>query len=322
MLDTRRRSLMRRTQVRVVQIADREVSTIGLHNGFWTDLHHRAVTVNWPKFFIAAAVIFAGFNCLFAGLYALGDKPIANVEPGSWLGLLYFSIETLATVGYGDMHPQTHYGHFIATIEIFTGMSLLAVMTGLVFTRFSQPKARFLFARSAVVSQYDGAPTLMIRLANARHNAISGATAKLWLVRNEQTREGLQIRRFHELKLQRQENPIFALSWTLFHTIDATSPLAGVPPEDFAIAVPLLAVSVTGLDESTSQQLHARQNYGHQDVIWGHRYADILIGDPKDTRVQLDYRRFHDVVPEPSRAEPPVTPPPPPGTCGPHSPPA
>ena len=299
-----RRNFKRRTPSRVVRFANREVVSIGLDNGFWSDLHHRAITVGWPAFFMAAALIFSSFNCFFAVLYALGDKPIANVAPGSFLGLLYFSIETLATVGYGDMHPQTHYGHLIATIEIFTGMSLLAVMTGLVFARFSRPRARFLFARNAVVSNHDGAPTQMIRLANARHNAISGATAKLWLVRNERTREGIEIRRFNELKLQRQENPIFALSWTLFHTIDETSPLAGASADDFAGAVSMLALTVTGLDESTTQQLHARYNYAHQDVRWGYRYADILAGDFKDTRVHLDYRRFHDTVPEPADAGP------------------
>ncbi len=298
MHDLHRRVVKRRTRSRVVRIANREVVTIGLDNGFWSDLHHRAVTVGWPAFFVSAALLFAGFNCAFALLYLLGDKPIANVEPGSFLGHLYFSIETLATVGYGDMHPQTHYGHLIATIEIFTGMSLLAVMTGLVFTRFSRPKTRFLFARNAVISTHDGTPTLMIRLANARQNSISGATAKLWLVRNERTAEGALFRRFHELKLQRQENPIFALSWTLFHTIDAASPLSDVSPAHLELADALLAVTVTGLDESTTQQLHARHNYRHHDLKWGHRYADILVDDPHDARVQLDYRRFHDVLPE------------------------
>lgn len=298
MPDQQRRIVKRRVQSRIVRIANREVVTHGLENGFWSDLHHRAVTVSWPVFFVSAALIFGGFNCVFAGLYFLGDNPIANIAPGSFLGLLYFSIETLATVGYGDMHPQTHYGHLIATIEIFTGMSLLAVMTGLVFTRFSQPKARFLFARHAVITSHDGAPTLMLRLANARQNSISGATAKLWLVRNEHTTEGTQFRRFHELKLQRQENPIFALSWTLLHTIDAESPLSKSSADHLELADALLAVTVTGLDESTSQHLHARHNYRHHDLKWGHRYADILVDEPTDARVHLDYQRFHDTLPD------------------------
>ena len=119
----------------------------------------------------------------------------------TFLELFYFSIETLATVGYGDMHPQTDYGHLIATIEIFTGMCFLAVLTGLVFARFSRPRARFVFAENPVVATRDGRPTLMIRLANARHNTISRATVRLWVLRIEKSMEGDQFRRFHELKL-------------------------------------------------------------------------------------------------------------------------
>ncbi len=106
------------------------------------------------------------------------------------LSLFYFSIETLATVGYGDMHPQSNYGHLIATVEIFTGMSFLAVMTGLIFARFSRPRARFVFARHPIITTYQGMPALLIRIANARHNAISQATAQLWLFRLERTKEG------------------------------------------------------------------------------------------------------------------------------------
>src|SRR5581483_4436568 len=135
-----------------------------------------------------------------------GNNPIANAVPGRFLDLLYFSIETLATVGYGDMHPQTDYGHLVATVEIFTGMSFLAVMTGLVFARFSRPRARFVFARNPIVGQHEGLPTLMIRVANARHNTISGAIARLWLIRAQTTPEGQIFRRYHELDLQRNEN--------------------------------------------------------------------------------------------------------------------
>ena len=144
------------------------------------------------------------------------------------LSLFYFSIETLATVGYGDMHPQTNYGHLVATIEIFTGMSFLAVMTGLIFARFSRPRARFVFAEHPVVGLHQGRPTLMIRVANARNNTISQATARLWLFLVENTSEGTQLRRYYELELERQEHPMFTLSWTLFHVIDDSSPLFGL----------------------------------------------------------------------------------------------
>jgi inward rectifier potassium channel len=164
----------------VIRYGHREIETLGLGQGFWSDLYHRAMAVHWPVFFGSAAALFVTLNAIFGFLYWLGHEPIANAEGNGPLAYFYFSIETLATVGYGDMHPQTDYGHLIATIEIFTGMSFLAVMTGLIFARFSRPRARFVFANQAVVGRRDGRQTLMVRTANARHNAISRASARLW----------------------------------------------------------------------------------------------------------------------------------------------
>src|SRR5260370_9079496 len=147
------------------------------------------MTVSWPVFFASAALVFIALNGTFALVFLLGHEPIANAPTGSFMDLFYFSIETLATVGYGDMHPQTHFGHVVATVEIFTGMSLLAVMTGLIFARFSRPRARFVFAEKAIVTMHDRQPTLMIRCANARHNTPSNASATLWPTPPEQTPE-------------------------------------------------------------------------------------------------------------------------------------
>jgi inward rectifier potassium channel len=255
------------------------------------------MTVTWPGFFAGAAAIFLALNGGFAVIYFLGDQPIASAVPGRFLDLLYFSIETLATVGYGDMHPQTDYGHLVATVEIFTGMSFLAVMTGLVFARFSRPRARFVFARNPIVTTHDGALTLMIRVANARHNTISGAKARLWLIRGERSAEGQYFRRYYELDLRRNENPVFALSWTIFHVIDASSPLHGARPDDLAQAEALLVLTISGLDDNSSQQLNARETYSQDRIRWGHRYVDIA-SNAQDGRLLLDYRKFHDVTPE------------------------
>jgi len=280
-----------------IRFGGRDIDALGLAGGFWSDIYYRAMTVSWPGFFGSAAGIFLALNCGFAFVYFLGHDPIANAVPHRFLDLLYFSIETLATVGYGDMHPQTDYGHLVATVEIFTGMSFLAVMTGLVFARFSRPRARFIFTRHPIVAQHQGEPTLMIRVANARHNTISGATAKLWLIRGEQTAEGQYLRRYHQLALQRTENPVFALSWTIFHPIDETSPLYGTRPEDLAAAEALLVLTISGLDDNSAQQLNARHTYPQDLIRWQHRYVDIS-SNADDGRLILDYRKFHDVTPE------------------------
>jgi len=293
----------------VVRFGSREVVTQGLTSGFWTDLYHRSMTVVWPVFFASAALIFITLNSIYAFLFWLGDQPIANVTPGSFMDLFYFSIETLATVGYGDMHPQTHYGHLIATVEIFTGMSFLAIMTGLIFARFSRPRARFVFARQAIVAMHDGHPTLMIRVANARHNILSDAVATLWLLRAVETPEGRPLRRYYPLELQRRENPVFALTWTIFHAIDPSSPLFGLSAEDLADVDAALVLTTGGIDDSSAQPMRARKTYAHDDIVWGHRYVDITTVST-DGRLFIDYEKFHDVMPEDAGANPAVVAPP------------
>jgi inward rectifier potassium channel len=281
----------------LLRFGHREIETLGLSQGFWGDLYHRSMTVYWPVFFGSAAAIFVALNAVFGFLYSLGHEPIANAAENGPLAYFYFSIETLATVGYGDMHPQTNYGHLIATIEIFTGMSFLAVMTGLIFARFSRPRARFVFAKEAVITRHDGRPTLMIRLANARHNTVSRASARLWIIRAERTKEGDQLRRFYELKLDRSEHPMFVLSWMLFHVIDKDSPLHGVTASDLAEGDALLVLNVGGLDDSSAQQLYARHIYYWRDIRWHYRYKDIASVSPQG-RFLLDYTKFDDVVAE------------------------
>ena len=281
----------------LVRFGHREIETLGLTQGFWTDLYHRAMTVYWPVFFGSAAVLFVTLNAVFGFLYWLGHEPIANAEGNGPLAYFYFSIETLATVGYGDMHPQTDYGHLIATVEIFTGMSFLAVMTGLIFARFSRPRARFVFADTAVITRHEGRQALMIRTANARHNTISRASARLWLIRAERSREGDQLRRFYELKLDRSEHPMFVLSWMLFHIIDKDSPLYGATASDLEEGDALFVLNVGGLDDSSAQQLYARHVYSWRDIRWNHRYKDITSVSSQG-RFLLDYTKFNDVVAE------------------------
>ena len=277
----------------VVRLGSREIIAEGLELNFWADISHRCMTASWPAFILGAALVFLVFNAVFGLLYLVGDQPIANVKGQDYIDYFYFSIETLSTAGYGDMHPQTHYGHFIATIELFTGIFSMSLMTGLIFARFSRPSARLLFANNPVVAAHEGVSTLMVRFANERHNVIGNATARLWMFKDILTAEGQEIRRFYELLLLRNENPALALSWTLYHVIDAQSPLDGMTPEDFAASGVSLVVVVSGYDVIAAQTVHARKSYDHQDIRFGHRYVDVL-GSSDDGRIRIDYGRFHD----------------------------
>ena len=284
-----------RAKARTFRLGNREVVTEGLELSFWADISHRCMTASWPAFIGGAAMVFISFNAVFALLYWLGDHPIANVPDGQYVDYLYFSIETLSTAGYGDMHPQTHYGHFIATIELFTGIFSMSLMTGLIFARFSRPSARLLFADNPVISDHEGQLTLMIRLANERHNIIANATARLWLFKNGVSKEGMPYRRFYELPLLRSESPALALSWTLFHVIDQHSPLYDLDAAELDAVNAGLGLFVSGLDDVAAQTVHARKSYEHSDIRFGHRYAEILQATD-DGRLRIDYSLFHETI--------------------------
>src|SRR5258708_8516582 len=204
-------------------------------------------------------------------------------------------METVAAGGYGDMHPQTHYGHFVGAVELFIGFFSMSLMTGLIFARFSRPNARLLFADNPVISNHEGKPTLMIRFVNERHNIIGNATAKLWLMRNEMSLEGASFRRFYELQLLRNEHPALALSWTLYHVIDEQSPLYGLNADDFAASDVSLVVVVSGYDVVAAQTIHARKSYDYPAIRFGQRYADIL-DRTEDGRPRFDYGRVHETL--------------------------
>src|ERR1700722_4040457 len=254
----------------VVRFGDREIITEGLRLSFWADISHRSMTASWPSFIAGAVFVFIVFNAGFGLLDWLGDQPISNVARNARVDYLYFSIETLSTAGYGDMHPQTHYGHFTAAVELFTGIFSMSLMTGMIFFRFSRPSARLLFANNPVIAIQDGEPTLMVRFANERHNIIGNATARLWVLKNTISKEGQPIRRFSELSLLKNEHPALALSWTLYHPLDETSPLYNLNADEMGAASIAVVVVVSGYDVVAAQTIHARKTYDHTHIRFGH----------------------------------------------------
>lgn len=281
---------------RVAPAGGRPVLTFGLPRRPWQDLYHVFMTISWPKLFASYAGFFALFNLMFAALYQLQPADVANLNPHGYWGRFFFSVETLATVGYGDMHPQTVYAHVIASVEIFTGMMSLALITGMMFARFSRPTARILFARHAVIRQFDGKETLMLRAANERQNVIMEATAQLRLIRDEQTAEGYRIRRIYDLPLRRSEQPVFLYGWSLMHVIDEASPLAGASFESLKTTKSFLLLTIGGIDETTGQTLMSRHEYHASSLRWNHTFADIFTTG-EDGIDRFDYTKFHDVEP-------------------------
>jgi inward rectifier potassium channel len=281
---------------RVRAIGGRRIIADGLDQNLWKDFYYSAMTATWPRFFASLAAAFLVVNAMFALVYALGEAPIANARPGSLSDLFFFSVETTSTVGYGDMHPQTMYGHIVATAENFFGLMLLAVMTGLVFARFSRPRAHVVFARNPVVARHDGIRTLVFRLANARNSFISEATAKLWMLGPAESAEGRRFIGFQPMRLAKKENPMFALSWTLFHPIEQDSPIYGLSDDDLLASEINFIVSIQGLDDTSAQMLYARETFAAHDLRPGHEFVDIFSLDEAGVR-HVDYSRIHDTRP-------------------------
>jgi inward rectifier potassium channel len=259
------------------------------------DFYHHLLTVSpWTLFAILVAT-YIGFNLAFAGLYLLQPGGIANATAGSFPDAFFFSVQTMATIGYGDMHPATVYTNLLVTAEVLLGMTGLALATGLVFARFSRPTARVMFSRVAVVTNHDGVPSLMFRAANRRRNEILEAQVTVMLLRDELNAEGVEMRRFHDMAVVRPHTPMFALTWTVIHPIDQTSPLFGESRESLLRAHGHVVVSISGIDEIFSQTIYARHTYQASEIRWNNRLADILTR-AADGHRQIDYRRFHDTV--------------------------
>jgi inward rectifier potassium channel len=286
----------RKSGTRRFRLGGREVLSEGLRSLGLRDGYHSFMTIGWPHLFARIAGFFLAFDALFGLLYDLVPGCIANLNPPGFRGAFFFSVETLATVGYGDMHPQTLYGHVVAMFEIFVGLMSLALMTGIMFARFSRPRARFLFARHAVIRPIDGKRTLMFRAANERQNVVQEAEAQVRMLDDYVSAEGFRMRRLTDLKLVRTHHPLFVLGWNIMHVIDETSPLHGADHESLKALGVAFVLTVSGTDETTGQVLMARAEYRFDALRWNSGFRDILEVGPDGT-LHIDYGKFHEVEP-------------------------
>ena len=260
------------------------------------DLYHFLVSSSWARLLSWIALAFLGANSVFALAYLLQPGGIENARPGSFVDAFFFSVQTMGTIGYGKMAPQTIYTNALVTVEVFVGLLGLAMVTGLTFAKFSRPTARVLFSRQAVVGPHDGVPSLMFRMANARGNNIVEAQVHVVFALNQTTLEGVSMRRFYDLELARRQSALFALSWTAIHPLTEQSPLRNFSRAALEAAEAEIVVSLLGLDETFSQTVHARHRYALRDIVWDARFADILVRG-RDGRRSVDYAHFHQVLP-------------------------
>ncbi len=271
---------------------------LGIEHFTWADLYHWLFTVSWPTLLGGISLAYVGLNLAFASAYLLERTAnIENARPGSFWDAFFFSVQTMATIGYGAMYPITPYANALVVVEVFVGLVSVAMATGLMFARFSQPTARVLFSKVAVICPYQGVPTLMFRAANQRSNLIVEAQVKVSVVLPEEANGPIRLRRLQDLKLLRSDSPVFALSWLMMHPIDRNSPFFGEAGRALLDSDMQIVASLTGLDATVSQTIHARQVYRGQDILLERRFVDVVTNDPDTGTRTIDYRDFHEVVP-------------------------
>lgn len=275
----------------------RRVAVIkGQDSSRWTDLYHAVLTAPWWLFFLGTAIFFLALNAVFALFYIADPHGLLHARPGSFWDAFLFSVETITSVDKSDVVPNGIYANIVVVTEAFIGILNLAMITGVMFARFSRPFSRVLFSKVAVIAPFDGTPTLMFRAANQRGNQILDAGVSVSVARQSRTAEGIVMRRFEELSLLRARSPLFALSWTIMHRIDETSPLYGLSLEDMIERQVELIVLLSGTDDTLADVIYARHAYGPQDIVWDHRFVDVLSLSHQGRRV-VDLTRFHDTEP-------------------------
>lgn len=272
-----------------------EIKVIGAQHLYFRDAYHAFLRMTWRAALALIVVFYLSLNAVFALLYELSDG-VANATKGSFVEAYYFSIQTMGTIGYGAMYPKGTAANVLVILESVVGLLITAVVTGLVFAKFSHPTARLVFCRNAVISPMDGVPTLMFRVGNERSNQIIDAHIRVVLMRTERTKEGTTFYRMHDLALARARAIALTRSFTVMHPITEESPLFGQTPETLQATEVEIHISVMGLDDTSYQPVHAQSIYADSSLVWGARLADILSEDTNGN-VTLDLRKFHEITP-------------------------
>jgi len=274
-----------------------DVAKVGVARFDFRDPYHLALTATWPMFALSVLGLYVAINILFACLYAAMPGAIGNAHPGSILDGFFFSMETLATVGYGQMYPATTYGHLISVAEIMSGMAFTTITTGLIFVRFSKPRAKILYADNIVVTPYNGLPTLMVRIGNGRTSLLTDLNVRLSALIRERSTEGHSMRRITDLPLVRANVPMFALTLTLMHRIDEHSPLYGHTAQSLIDGDVRLFLSVEARDSAINSTVHDLKDYKAHEVQFGMRYADAVTVNAEG-RTMADLTRISMIEPD------------------------
>jgi len=270
-------------------------STIEVSTNGRVDIYHSIVAMSWGSYLAVFAAVFLLINAVFGYLYYIDESSIGGLSRNVYSEYFFFSVQTLATIGYGAKFPQTLYADVLVTLEAMIGLLGLGLFAAIAFARLSIPRSRIIFSNVAVVTAYEGQPTLMFRVANERNNRIIGAEVELSLLMRETTAEGLSIRRIYDLDLIRSHTPMLSLTWLVFHPIREGGPLFGMSAESLDKIDFALIATLKGLDETISQTVHANHTYASTDIKWNYKFKDMFTEDTTTGQASIDLTRIHDV---------------------------
>jgi inward rectifier potassium channel len=260
------------------------------------DLYHWLLRINWFEFLVLIILAYLCINFIFATIYWLCGAGALDGTAFNFWNCFFFSVQTFATIGYGKITPTGILPNIVVTFEAFIGLMSVALMTGLVFSRFSRPTAKVVFSDYALITPIEGIPCFVCRVGNKRLNQIVDAHLSAVLLRSEQTKEGERYRELYDLKLERDSTPIFSMSWTIIHPITPDSPLYGTDPNKLESSDAEILVSLSGRDETLSQEIHARFSYTAEDIRWNHRFVDIINRNEKGL-IEVDFENIHQTRP-------------------------
>jgi inward rectifier potassium channel len=264
------------------------VAKRGVPSGFH-DLYYAAMEMGWPRFIGSACAIFVVTNLFFGAVFVCLPGALLNAKPGSFPDAFFFSVETLATVGYGNMAPATYTAHAITTIEIMCGLLLLATVTGLTFARFSRPRPSLLFSKVAIVGKHEGQEALIVRVASLRSQPIAQVSAQMGHVEKFETPDGRVSRRINDLPLVRSQNPMLTMSWTITHVLDPDGPLSTALRCGQEARI---LVAVSGLDTLLATPTFSGRFYLTSEILLDHEFEDMIV-ELGDGQFEVDVGKVH-----------------------------
>ncbi|MFN3487694.1 MAG: ion channel [Emticicia sp.] len=273
------------------------VKRVGQSFEAWLNLYNRLLTIRWGTFILVVLLVYLVLNLIFAGLYyRIGVEHLVGVDMtnarSQFWDAFFFSAQSLTTVGYGRIAPVGFAASFVAGIEALTGLMMFAIITGLLYGRFSRPNPRILFSRNAIIAPYLDTNALMFRMVNEKSNQIINLSVSLVFSKVEE-KNGIRNRQYYGLTLERSKVNFFPTNWTIVHAITEDSPLYGETPESLAKADTEFMIATEGVDDTFADAVHKRHSYFYDELIWGAKFKPMLENNGDESYI-LDLRKIHD----------------------------